>query len=140
MNPIITKKKKKEMAQTMKWLQFFHTYWNLLSKEQVISYIAMMEAGDSPPLMLNPQDLDGWEQVLLKKHMGKVIRKYREKRGIDQKHLATALGKKSSHLSLIEAGEKMFTVVDLNRAIQLLEIPASEIFFVDLPPSYPPTK
>ena len=111
-----------------KWAEFFGSYWNSLNSEQRSFYVNKMKNEEDAPSALDIEEIPGMKHSQLKKHMGDLIKLYRNKKGIEQKRFAEILGKKSSHLSLIESGEKMFTVVDLARAIKILGIPPSELF------------
>ena len=113
------------------WIEFFTVYWHHLSPEQKEFYIGQMKMEAAPPKAVDFSSLEGWEQENLMKHMGEVIQKYRRKKKMPQKEFADLMGKKTSHMSLIESGVKMFTSVDLARAVKLLSIPPRELFLIE---------
>lgn len=118
------------IRQLTTWIEFFGMYWHLLDDERRKSYLLDMSDGKNPPSLEKLEELEGWQQTRMMKHMGETVRKYREKRKMDQKKLGEIMKKTPSHLSLIESGEKMFTAVDLARVMRILRIPAKELFLV----------
>lgn len=111
----------------IRWSTFVVMYWPLLSNEQKDEANALFHKGEMPP-SIGSDALPGMDARITMTHMGNVIKKYREAKKMDQKTFADLIGKKSSHISLIESGEKSFTVVDLFRVCKLLGIPPQEIF------------
>ncbi len=100
-------------------------HWADLLPEEQDMYMAQMIEGKSPP---NNLDAKKFKDEHLMVHIGSVIKKYREKKKLDQKRFAELMKKKASHVSVVESGEKMFTVVDLVKAVNLLKIPLEELF------------
>lgn len=112
------------------WIEFLKLYWSLTDDDQKRSYLLNMIDGKAPPPMEAIEDMEEYDRARIQKHMGVVIKKYREQKDIEQQDLAEALGKSPSTVSLVESGERAFTAADLAVTMRFLDIPPDELFMI----------
>lgn len=120
------------VEKAQKWVNFIVTYWNMLDRERRRSYLLDLSDLKNPP-QITLDDMSDLELYSLRVYQGRLIKHYRQKSNMTIEELAVLLKKQKSYLSLIECGERSLSVIDMYRVMNVLDIPGSEMFKMDMP-------
>ncbi len=122
--------KSKTAVHLQDWLSFFSKYMHLVTPEQEESLIVDMISGKAPPKDFKPKDTAKTSLAQVRKQISATIKKYREASGMGQGEFAKSIGRSLPYISLIESGKRTPNILDLQKTMKILKIPADEIFTV----------